>query len=132
MIPPGTGWALEGAVDINDAGSVVGWGWFAGHRRAVVLTPAPSQPQYHFGGFAPPIDARPTLNVVRAGGQFPSDSVWADTRGRTSFAAGYPLSQSVCVGTNAPVDPVEQTSTAGKSGLTYTPGQWPLHLRLED
>lgn len=122
LIPPGTGWTLEGAIDINDAGSVVGWGWFAGHRRAVLLTPAPVQQRYQFGGFAPPIDARPTVNVVRAGATVPVRFSLGGYQGTDFFASGYPRSQTACVGLNAPVDPVEQTSTAGASGLTYSPG----------
>jgi hypothetical protein len=35
------------------------------------------------------------------------------------FAAGYPASQTVACSSSAPLDAVEQTVTAGASGLTY-------------
>ncbi len=39
LIPPGSGWVLLSALDINDRGEIVGYGSFGGLGRAFVLTP---------------------------------------------------------------------------------------------
>jgi probable HAF family extracellular repeat protein len=39
MIPPGSGWVLIGAEDINDDGRIVGYGTKNGETRAFLLTP---------------------------------------------------------------------------------------------
>lgn len=39
LIDEDSGWVLEGATDINDAGYIVGWGTVHGQRRAFLLTP---------------------------------------------------------------------------------------------
>lgn len=39
LIPPGSGWVLLSALDINDRGEIVGYGSFGGQARAFVLTP---------------------------------------------------------------------------------------------
>lgn len=39
-IPPGSGWVLTEARDINERGQVVGTGWLHGEQRAFLLTPA--------------------------------------------------------------------------------------------
>lgn len=39
LIPEDSGWVLQGATDINDAGCIVGWGTVRGEQRAFLLTP---------------------------------------------------------------------------------------------
>jgi hypothetical protein len=39
LIPTNSGWELMGARGINTAGQIVGWGMFAGHTNAFLLTP---------------------------------------------------------------------------------------------
>ena len=39
LIPPDSGWELDGAYDINDAGEIVGWGYHDGFARAFLLIP---------------------------------------------------------------------------------------------
>ena len=39
LIPPGSGWVLTEARDINDAGRIVGTGWIDGEQRGFLLTP---------------------------------------------------------------------------------------------
>jgi probable HAF family extracellular repeat protein len=39
LIPPGSGWRLESANDINDRGQIVGVGTLGGRQRAFLLTP---------------------------------------------------------------------------------------------
>ena len=41
LLPPGSGWVLTDAVDINDVGEIVGTGTLNGAARAFVLRPAP-------------------------------------------------------------------------------------------
>jgi hypothetical protein len=57
LIPSGSGWVLNDAVAINDAGQIAGTGFHNGLQRAFLLTPvsnppAPSSvlPQFAFGG----------------------------------------------------------------------------------
>lgn len=38
LLPPGSGWTLQDARGINDAGQIVGFGTFGGHTRAFVMT----------------------------------------------------------------------------------------------
>ena len=60
MIPPGTGWILQRATAINDAGQIVGWGMRSGvaGQRAFLLTPVPST--------CPPADINCDGHVNRA------------------------------------------------------------------
>ncbi|HEY3701676.1 MAG TPA: hypothetical protein VGL32_05420, partial [Acidimicrobiales bacterium] len=39
LIPAGSGWVLDQARAINDAGQIVGWGTINGHEHAFLLTP---------------------------------------------------------------------------------------------
>jgi probable HAF family extracellular repeat protein len=39
LIPPGSGWVLEAANAINDAGQIVGTGMYKGQKRGFLLTP---------------------------------------------------------------------------------------------
>ena len=39
MIPPESGWQLQEATDINDAGQIVGHGLIDGETHGFVLTP---------------------------------------------------------------------------------------------
>lgn len=41
LLPPGSGWELQAARDINRRGQIVGWGVHEGRTRAFLLTPAP-------------------------------------------------------------------------------------------
>ena len=42
LLPPGTGWTLCEAWDINDDGWIVGWGQLNGYTRAFLLIPEPN------------------------------------------------------------------------------------------
>jgi hypothetical protein len=79
----------------------------------------PVGPTYHFGGFASPVDDLPTLNQMKAGGAVPVKFSLGGSFGMSIFAGGYPRSETVSCLSSAPVDGVEQTVTAGASGLTY-------------
>jgi hypothetical protein len=76
-------------------------------------------PTYTFGGFQQPVDARPTLNQMKAGGAVPVKFSLGGNQGLSIFAAGFPKSQAVACDTTANVDGIEQTVTAGGSSLGY-------------
>ncbi len=44
QIPAGSGWVLQYAAAINDAGWIVGWGRFGGQTQAFLLVPGGSVP----------------------------------------------------------------------------------------
>ena len=74
---------------------------------------------YDFGGFRQPVDPLPTLNSLKAGAAVPVKFSLGGFQGLAIFAAGYPKSQVIACDSTAPVDGVEQTVTAGASGLSY-------------
>jgi hypothetical protein len=89
--------------------------------RGADLVLPPAGPTYSFGGFLQPVDALPTLNSLKAGAAVPAKFSLGGDFGLDIFAAGYPKSQAVACDSTAPVDGVEQTTSAGASGLAYDP-----------
>ena len=77
---------------------------------------------YNWSGFFQPADNLPTLNSVKAGSAIPVKFNLAGNQGLSIFAAGYPSSQKITCDTNAPLDDIEETSTAGNSSLNYDAG----------
>jgi hypothetical protein len=77
---------------------------------------------YLFRGFFRPVDNLPTLNLVKAGRAVPVKFSLGGDEGLDVFADGYPKSRRISCSSSAPLDTVEQTtSAAGGSGLTYDP-----------
>jgi hypothetical protein len=76
---------------------------------------------YPFAGFFAPVDNLPVLNEVRAGQAIPLKFSLGGDRGLGVIAPGYPRSQQVACDSAAPVDGIEETASAGASGLTYDP-----------
>lgn len=74
---------------------------------------------YNFAGFFRPIDNLPSWNSVKAGSAVPVKFNLSGDQGLDIFQANYPASQKIYCDSNAPIDPVEETSTAGSSGLSY-------------
>jgi hypothetical protein len=74
---------------------------------------------YTFSGFFTPIDNPPTRNVAKAGSAVPIKFSLNGNQGLAILAAGYPVSQSMACNTSATSDAVEETVTAGISGLSY-------------
>lgn len=72
-----------------------------------------------FSGFRAPVDRAPVRNGLKAGGAVPLKFTLGGNRGLGIFAAGSPSSQAVTCNTSAPLDPLEQTVTAGGSSLSY-------------
>src|SRR6185503_6257475 len=87
--------------------------------RGADLVLPPVGPTYSFGGFLQPVDARPTVNSLKAGAAVPVKFSLGGNQGVNIFAAGYPKSQSIACDWTADVDGIETTVTAGGSSLAY-------------
>jgi len=74
---------------------------------------------YNFTGFFQPVDNAPVFNSAKAGNSIPVKFSLAGNQGLDIFLAGYPLSQQVACESNASLDNIEQTVTAGSSSLAY-------------
>jgi PKD repeat protein len=77
--------------------------------------------QYAFSGFFSPVDNLPILNTVKAGQAIPIKFSLGGTYGLSIFAADYPASSVVTCG-NVAEDAIEETVTAGNSGLSFSAG----------
>jgi hypothetical protein len=76
---------------------------------------------YNFTGFFTPVDNLPTFNEMNAGRAVPLKFSLSGNKGLAIFATLSPKSHQIACGGGDPVDPVEETLTAGSSGLTYDP-----------
>jgi hypothetical protein len=86
----------------------------------MTTTTTTQPPTFPFSGFFQPVDNPPTLNQVKAGQSIPVKFSLGGDRGLNIIAAGYPVSQQIACSNNAPIDVIEQTTTANQ-GLTYDP-----------
>jgi hypothetical protein len=82
---------------------------------------------FNFTGFFQPVDNLPTLNSVKAGQAIPVKFSLGGDQGLSIFMAGYPKSEPIACNSNALVDGIEETVTAGSSSLTYDPGSDQYH-----
>lgn len=112
-------------VDVLSDGRVrLVWASGSGTGRDVygaTLELPPTGPSYAFGGFRSPVDARPTLNSVKAGAAVPVKFSLGGDEGPAIFATGYPRSDGIACDSTADVDAIEQTVAAGGSSLTFDP-----------
>jgi hypothetical protein len=74
---------------------------------------------YTFQGFFAPIDNAPIVNIAKAGSAIPVKFSLNGNQGLNIFSPGYPASQQVACNASVPSDTIEETATAGASGLTY-------------
>ncbi|MGE3473787.1 MAG: PxKF domain-containing protein [Vicinamibacterales bacterium] len=74
-----------------------------------------------FTGFFSPVNSAPTLNETNAGRAVPVKFSLGGDRGLAVFAPGFPASQAIACDLSAPIDTLEETITAGGSGLSYDP-----------
>lgn len=74
---------------------------------------------YNFAGFFQPVDNLPVLNYVKAGSAIPVKFSLNGGQGLNIFMVGYPASQKISCDSNAPIDNIEETVTAGSSSLSY-------------
>ena len=80
---------------------------------------SPHKVIYAFSGFFSPVDNPPALNTMKAGAAVPVRFSLGGDRGLAVFAAGYPTSERIACASSSPLDPVEETTTAGASSLAY-------------
>jgi hypothetical protein len=76
---------------------------------------------FAFSGFVGPVDNPPTVNSVNAGAGVPVKFSLAGDHGLDILAAGSPSSQPIACDTGNPIDPIEETVSAGASRLQYDP-----------
>jgi hypothetical protein len=74
---------------------------------------------YLFTGFLQPVDNLPALNSTKAGSAIPVKFALGGNQGLNIFSGGYPAQNTLNCQSSAPVDPIEQTVTAGSSSLSY-------------
>jgi hypothetical protein len=74
---------------------------------------------YNFSDFFQPIDNLPAFNTVKAGQSIPVKFSLGGNQGLTIFAMNYPKSEQIACDSTALVDGIEETVTAGASGLSY-------------
>jgi hypothetical protein len=103
-----------GAALFSEASPPATWGEFAADFmfKTYVFV-------YPFDGFLRPIDNLPVTNTMKAGAAVPVKFSLGGDRGLGILAAGSPSSQQVGCNSSAPLDEIEQTSTAGGSSLQY-------------
>jgi hypothetical protein len=77
---------------------------------------------YNFAGFFQPIANLPVVNTVNAGQGIPIKFSLSGYQGLNIFAAGYPASSAVPCSASEPGSTIEEVSTPGSSGLTYSAG----------
>jgi len=76
---------------------------------------------FTFTGFFDPVKNPPIMNQMNSGRAVPLKFSLGGNQGLAVFATGYPKSVAIQCSTLAPIDAVEQTSTAGSSSLSYDP-----------
>src|SRR6185503_1085886 len=76
---------------------------------------------FNFTGFFSPVDNLPVMNQMNSGRAVPIKFRLGGNQGLAIFAVGYPVSQPIQCSSLAPIDEIEQTSTAGSSSLSYDP-----------
>jgi predicted extracellular nuclease len=74
-----------------------------------------------FSGFFMPIENPPALNLVKAGSSVPVQFSLGGDMGLNIFATGYPTSTQIACDTSESQDDIQNTLTAGASGLSYDP-----------
>ena len=75
---------------------------------------------YQFTGFYQPVDNLPTVNKSKAGSAIPVKFSLGGNHGLNIFDPGYPMAIRIaCPGSLSPTDQIEETVTAGGSGLIY-------------
>lgn len=77
------------------------------------------RPTFAFEGFYAPVDNLPTLNVAHAGSAVPVRFSLGGDMGLDVFGANSPASRIVSCDGSTTSDPLEQTVSANKSGLSY-------------
>jgi uncharacterized membrane protein len=104
---------------ISDSGVIIGEMYpHDGSFFSAAAAWYPSTSQYAFGGFLRPIDNPPVINRMRAGAAVPVKFSLGGDQGM-EILAGTPQSVHMACDNAAQIDSVEETSSAGSSGLSY-------------
>jgi hypothetical protein len=77
---------------------------------------------YNFAGFFQPIANLPVVNEVNSGQSIPIKFSLSGYQGMAIFAPGYPASGVVACSASEPGNTIEEISTPGSSGLSYSAG----------
>lgn len=118
-LPAGSPFVLANGWAINDAGQVIADGHnpATGEIHAFLLNPFVP---FDFTGFFAPVQNPPATNAMKAGRAVPVKFSLGGDQGLNVFAPGYPVSNSVnCATLVGSVTDIQQTTTAGASGLKY-------------
>lgn len=103
--------------NLSGSGSVV---IMIGELTKVVEPGVPAEAApYAFSGFFQPVDNLPVVNRAKAGSSIPVKFSLGGNQGLGVIASGYPKAQVYTCDTGAPGSTVEETVTAGSSGLYY-------------
>jgi len=87
--------------------------------KVLTVTVSGGGPVFEFTGFFPPVLNEPAFNIVKAGAAVPVKFSLAGDQGLDIFAVGSPTSSPVACAASDPVGAIEETMTAGTSGLQY-------------
>jgi hypothetical protein len=87
---------------------------------------------YAFDGFFAPIDNGGVYNSVKAGQIVPVRFSLSGDLGLDVLAAGSPSSRPVACASDNTSDPVEETLTAGASGLSYANGHYTYAWKTDE
>ena len=81
----------------------------------------PTCGSYNFTGFFQPVDNLPTINSAKAGAPIPVKFSLGGNQGLDIFGPGFPVSQMIPCDDGVSQSEIEETATAGNSGLNYDP-----------
>jgi probable HAF family extracellular repeat protein len=113
-----TGGITSEAESVNDSGQVVGWAFFdSAENHATLWEPVPLSDLFH--GFFQPVNNNGVFNVVKAGSGIAVKFDLSGDQGLAVFADGYPRSVPIDESGTADEDLIEETVSAGNSGLHY-------------
>jgi len=115
--PPGSGHAIYTMPAGGGTPTNITNGLGIGSVESLDWQPLPRA--YTLSGFFRPVDNPPTLNVVKAGRAVPLKFSLGGDEGLDIFAEGYPKSRQIDCSSSASLDGIEQTLSAGHSGLFY-------------
>ena len=86
-------------------------------------TPTPTKTPFPFAGFFKPVHNPPAFNQMKAGRAVPIKFSLGGNLGLNILAPGYPQSQQIACPSNATFAEAEETTTSGKSTLSYSAGK---------
>jgi len=117
----------DGASLVRYIGDDQDTNWRLGLFSTDVAFSASFSALYDFDGFYAPVNNKDAqgnyvLNTAKAGSAIPVKFSLGGDHGLDVFEAGYPKSQLIECNSNAEVDGVEETVTAGASSLSYAAG----------